>query len=92
MDKRGCSGQVTIFLSLVLILVMSIIFTCLESARSQALRMRFAVVTRLATESVFAAYDRELWEQFGLLYCETDDTAGLGMSLDAYSYMHKNTV
>lgn len=89
MDRRTCPGQVTVFLSLVLILVLSLVFTCLESARAEAVRMRFRLAQRLSTESVFAQYDKELWDTFGLLYCFAEGGEA-SIASEAAVYMEKN--
>ncbi len=65
---RGTSrGQTTVFLSLVLVLIVSLVCTLLEAARSEALRLRLQVTADASLSSAFAMYDRQVWDRYGLL-------------------------
>ncbi|MCC8168653.1 MAG: DUF5702 domain-containing protein [Clostridiales bacterium] len=48
-------------------LVASVLLTLLEAARVRQMELMADVVTDSATESIFAAYDTVLWEQYHLL-------------------------
>ncbi|MBQ7505702.1 MAG: hypothetical protein IJT05_00090, partial [Lachnospiraceae bacterium] len=66
----------TVFLSLTLMLVASMLFTLAEGARYRCLAS-FARMDRvLQANSSFAEYDRALMEEYGLLYL--DDSYGSG--------------
>lgn len=62
------SGQITVFLSMTLLMLLSLVFTLLESARSEGLRLRVQMAANSSIESVFAQYDRLLWDNYGLLF------------------------
>jgi len=66
--KYRIKGQITVFLSLILLLLLSLVFTCLESARSEGLQLRAELAAGAALQSVFAQYDRNLWNHYGLLF------------------------
>ena len=53
-------GYITIFLSLSLTLILSLVFTVIEGARISAIRMKFECVTDIGMNSVLAEYNREL--------------------------------
>lgn len=63
-------GSVTIFVSLVMLLVASLLFTMLESARVPGLKTKADMNAMLSAESVFAEYQPELWEHYDLLYLD----------------------
>ena len=64
---KGERGQTTIFLSLILVMVVSLVFTLLESARSDGLQLRMQLAADAAISSAFASYQKELWDDYGLL-------------------------
>ena len=65
-EQRYLKGEVTVYLSLVFILLISFAGAMLESASLQNVKnYRRADMTR-AVESIFAEYQKELWEVYGL--------------------------
>lgn len=87
-------GYITVFLSLSLTLILSLVFTVIEGARISAIRMKFECVTDIGMNSVLAEYHRELLEQYDLLFVDTSycgshpDIANTKAHLR--SYMQKN--
>ena len=67
MGKRLKKGSVTVYLSLTMLLLMSLIAAALYSARQAACRAALASGTEQGLYSLFAQYDRDLFERFGLL-------------------------
>ncbi|RHP30690.1 DUF5702 domain-containing protein [Lachnotalea sp. AF33-28] len=65
-------GQITIFLSLILVLLVSVLCGILETARSHVLKLQMEIAMDSAMESVTAEYSTELFRRFGLLYCYDD--------------------
>lgn len=63
-------GYITVFLSLSLTLILSLVFTVIEGARISAIRMKFEYVTDIGMNSVLAEYHRELLEQYDLLFVD----------------------
>ena len=77
--RRGKSGQITVFMALLLAAVVCLVSTCGESARYEALRLRCLLASEAGAESVFAQYDSALWSNYGLLFfaCGDSDFAEL---------------
>lgn len=63
-------GSITIFSVLVMMLIASVLFTLIEATRFQEIRRISQLQTELAVESVFANYNKTLWETYHLLGCE----------------------
>ncbi len=80
-------GQITVFLCLILTVIFSLLGACLESARGAGLRFRMQLAANSALQSVFAEFDRALWEQYRLLFCPAGDRSGalLGERVQAYA-------
>lgn len=94
MEKYRCTGAITVFLSLVGVLVLSLICTLAESARVQGARAQASAVTDMGLFSVFAEYDRGLLEDFDVLFL--DGSYGSGsfeperIALQLRNYMEYN--
>ena len=67
MRRQKAKGSISVFAALCIMMVASTLFTLLEAARVRQMEQLAEVVTTSATESVFAAYDSLLWEQYHLL-------------------------
>ncbi len=70
-------GYVTVFFSITMALMLSLIIVMLYATRENALRMKSKEAVNIAAKSVFAEYDRELFERYGLLL--VDPGYGYGM-------------
>ncbi len=78
MDKSTWSGQISVFLSLILICVCSLICALLESARTSGARCFLQTAVHSSMDSLFSQYHRGLWEQyriFGLEHLKEEDAA-----------------
>ena len=73
----GTRGSITVFLAMVLLLMLALFLVLLESARVRMLRSSTKEAADLALESVFAGYQRELYEDYGLLFYD----GGFGQGL-----------
>lgn len=60
-------GSITVYVCLSILLILSLIFSLLETVRIRGLKARTGAYTNLALESAFAGYQQEIWEDFGLL-------------------------
>lgn len=60
-------GSITIFSTLIMVLVASVLFVLLEAARVQELKHISKLQTDLALEAVFADYNALLWREYKLL-------------------------
>ncbi len=59
-------GSITVFLSLVLVLLFSFILTALEAARITGATAYVSMISQLAGDSFFASYYYPLFEEYGL--------------------------
>ena len=87
-------ASITIFSALSMMLIASLLFALLESARYYGLRLQTEQMSTLVTESVFAEYNAKIWEDYHLLFLDgayggeefaTDKVEGT-----AFQLMHDN--
>ena len=64
-------GYLTVFLSLSIMIIMSLILVLFQGARIGAVKMKTEAVMDIAMNSVLAEYSRALYEQYGLLMVDT---------------------
>jgi len=69
-------GTITVFLSLSLTIILSLIGAVIESARYSALRMRTEMIMEMGLMSIFAEYNRELLKDYDLLFIDTTYGSG----------------
>ena len=61
-------GEITVFLSLTILCVMSLMLGLLESARTAGARLYLRMASDSAVSSVMSYYNRNLWDRYQLLY------------------------
>lgn len=81
-------GSITLFLSLILLLILSIISTLVESTRLSAANTKCKQVTYLAVDSCFSSYAKEVFEDYGIMMLWKTDSDFLK---DYNNYVVKNT-
>ena len=64
-------GVITVYLSLSLFIMLSLITTMVESARFNMARSRAAMVMDMGMDSIFAEYNRELLDHYDLYFIDT---------------------
>ena len=64
-------GYLTVFLSLSITIILSLILALYQGARIGALRMKAECVSDISMNSVLAEYHRELFKQYDLLMVDT---------------------
>lgn len=64
-------GSVTIYMSLILVVLLMLLLTVIEGARSRAVSLRADCALDLSIYSVFAEYNRQLYKEYGLLFIDT---------------------
>lgn len=69
-------GSVTIFLSLALILVIALVGSLLESARVSVSREIALDNSYLAVQNLLAEYQRELWNDYHILFVDASELGG----------------
>lgn len=60
-------GSVTVFFSLVLLLLSSLFFSMVESVRVYEMRLESRVITQAALSNALSEYQRYLWDTYGIL-------------------------
>ena len=74
--KKMVNGEITAFLSLVFLLLLSLTGAVLESASIQVMKNEKRADAGRATESVFAEYQRELLEEYDIFAVESSYETG----------------
>lgn len=74
--KSQTKGYITVFLSLSIMIILSLVLALYQGARIGAVRMKTECVADIAMNSVLAEYSRELYEQYGLLMVDTSYGTG----------------
>lgn len=64
-------GQITVFLSLSLTIIISLLCASIESARVNAMRMQIENATDMGMNSIFAEFHRELLDQYDLYFIDS---------------------
>lgn len=70
---REIKGEVTIFISMVMMCVFALLCGLLESARTAGARWYLQTAASSALDSVFSQYHRQLWDTYRLLFAEYED-------------------
>lgn len=61
-------GVITVYLTMIFLLVVSLLFTAVESVRVQASRLLIETAADSSLESMLAGYHRQLYDRYGLLF------------------------
>lgn len=70
------SGYMTVFLSMSITIIMSLILVLFQGARIGAVKMKTECVMDIGMNSILAEYSRALYEQYGLLMVDTSYGTG----------------
>ncbi len=82
---RFNEGYVTVFFTISIAIIMSLFIGMFYSARENAIRMRTVTVADTAMTSIFAEYNKQLWEQYGLVFVDSSymtDSTGMKLTED----------
>lgn len=74
--KHSRTGSVTIFMSLMLMVIASLLFTILEGSRIMMLGMTAVINSQSVTESIFAEYSVPAYENYHLLMMDSSYGTG----------------
>lgn len=69
---RKIKGSVTLFVAMIFLLVITVIMTVITSARIQGTGIMVSTSVSCSLDSVFAGYDNELFDKFGVLLFKED--------------------
>lgn len=81
---RRLSGEITVFLSLILVCVLSLLMGLLESARTTGARWYLQMASNSAIASVMSQYNRNLWDMYRLLFLEYESEQAIADSFQEY--------
>lgn len=73
--KSSCDGSITVFLSLILLIILSVVFTTIEAARVNGGRMMGSRTFSTAVNSIFAEYYTPLFDEYHIFALDS----GYGM-------------
>ncbi len=71
--RKTVEGQVTIFISLIMMCMFALLGVLVESARTAGARWYLQTAVSSALDSVFSQYHRELWDSYRLLFAEYEE-------------------
>lgn len=77
-------GEITVFLSLTLVCILSLFMGLLESARTAGARLYLTMAANSSMASVMSQYNRNLWDMYRLLFLEYESLEAIGHSFDGY--------
>ena len=77
-------GEITVFLSLTLICVLSLVLGLVESARTAGARLYLRMASDSAVSSVMSYYNRNLWDRYQLLFLEYESEAAIKETFGRY--------
>lgn len=77
-------GEITVFLSLILVCMLSLFMGLLESARTAGARLYLNMAADSAMASVMSQYNRNLWDMYHLLFLEYESEAAVVRSFESY--------
>ena len=74
--ERTVSGEITAFLSLIFVLLISFIFALLESATIQTTKNQKRLDVDRAIFSIFGEYQKELWKEYEVFALDASYQSG----------------
>ena len=86
--KKTAKGSITVFLSLIMLLIFSLVCTVIEISRISSAYARCNEITYMALDSTFSSYAREIFEDYGVMVLWKNDTQLLN---DYKKYVDKNS-
>ncbi len=72
-NKSRVRGEITLFLSLILVVMISFLCTALQSARIAGSRYLFSLAAEASARSLLAVYDTSAWEQYRILMLSDEE-------------------
>ena len=77
-------GEITVFLSLTLVCVLSLLLGLLETARTAGARLYLNMAANSAMASLMSQYNRNLWDMYHLLFLEYESERAIAKSFESY--------
>ena len=83
-SRAQCTSSITVFLAMTFICMVSLVLSLVESAHTAGCRYYVQNAADAAIDSVFSEYCNELWNDYRLLFLDTDDYDELENKLIEY--------
>lgn len=84
MKRQEFKGEITVFLSIVFVLMLSLVGALIQSASIHISKSRRRAETQLALESYFAEYQDKVWEEYSILVREGTSERQIAKRLEFY--------
>ncbi len=84
MKRQGFKGEITVFLSIIFVLLLSLVGALVQSASIHIGRSRNRAEMQLALENYFAEYHDRTWEEYSILIREGTDERQIVKRLEFY--------
>lgn len=81
LDKKG---EVTVFLAMILVMLMTLLLVMAESARTAGERLYLRMAVDSSMDSLMSQYHRKLWQKYRILGLEADSKALLEEELKGF--------
>lgn len=78
------SGQITVFLTLILLIMITFLTTAIQSARLSALQSYSERNVKLGLQGLFSQYARPMWDNYHLFMLESEDENYYTQEIEAY--------
>ena len=92
--KLRTKGSITVFLSLSIMIILSLVLALFQGARIRAVKMKTECVMDIAMNSVLAEYSRAVFDQYGLLLVDasygTGEYSAINIQEHLRHYAEKN--
>ena len=88
MAKKQFSASITVFLSLIFVLVAALVLTIAESARTISQKLYMQTALNSAMESLFSEFHRPLWENYRIYALEYRDDKLLQEELEGFTSLY----
>ena len=69
--EQAKNGYITLYLSLTLGIMLSLVFVLMEAVRNETMRTETEIVMDVSLYSVFGEFHRQLLEQYDLFFIDT---------------------
>ncbi len=77
-------GEISVFLSLILVCILSLFLGLVESARTTGARLYLEMAANSSMDSVMSQYNRNLWDMYHLLFLEAESEEAIEESFVSY--------
>lgn len=81
-------GSITVFLSLMLIVLISVVTTSLESAHLAAARSQIGMASEASVQNLFARFEKSLYEEYQLLFLNERQDFKIILESEMQSYQN----